>query len=229
MTAPAEVLAWLAAEGSPEVAAGNARFGLPTDVYGVPVGAMRAKAKAIGTDHDLARALWTEGGHEPRMMAVFLADPERLSRAEADAWTAGFDTWAICDTACFHLYDRTDWRWEPIDAWAADAREYVRRAAFALLWALAVHDKRAPDDRFTRHFDLFRTHATDGRIYVKKALDMALRAIGKRRPALNAAATELAEELAARDDPTARWIGRHAARELTSDKLRARLADQPAR
>ena len=224
MTTAADVLAWLAAEDSPEAAAGNARYGLPTDVHGVPVGAMKAEAKRIGTDHALARALWAEGGHEPRMMAVFLADPAALTRAEADGWVRDIDNWAICDTACFHLFDRTDWRWEPIRNWAGEEGEYVRRAAFAMLWALSTHDKAAPDARFTDHLDLFEAYATDGRTYVKKALDMALRAIGKRNAALNAAALKMAERLAVRDDPTARWIGRHVSAELTSAKVKARLA-----
>ena len=224
MTTPADVLAWLAAEGSPEAAAGNARYGLPTDVHGVSVGAMRAEAKRIGTDHALARALWAEGEHEPRMMAVFLADPTALTRAEADGWVRDIDNWAVCHTACFHLFDRTDWRWEPIRDWAAEEAEYVRRAAFAMLWALSTHDKAAPDARFADHLDLFEAHATDARTYVRKALDMALRGIGKRNAALNAASLEVAERLAANQDPTARWIGRHTRAELASAKIQARLA-----
>ena len=224
-TSVADVLAWLEATGTAKAAAGNARFGLPTEgVHGVPVGAMRAKAKAIGTDHALALGLWKNGAYEARMMAVFLADPKRLNRRTADAWCARFDNWAICDTACFHLFDRTDFAWDAPPDWTPDEREFVRRAGFALLWALAVHDKRAEDARFTDAFDLFRDASGDERPLVRKAVDMALRAIGKRGRALNAAARELAVELEASGDRTARWIGRHARRELESEKVRARIA-----
>ena len=232
MTRVADVLAWLKAEGSAETAEGNARFALPTDAYGVPVGAMRSQAKAIGTDHDLALALWDVGGaraYEPRMMAVFLADPKRLTRTEADRWTGTFDNWAICDTACFHLYDRAPFRWGVVRAWAMREEEYVRRAGFAMLWALSVHDKKAEDACFLDRLDLVRTHADDGRTYVKKAIDMALRAIGKRNLALNGAARTLASELAGADAPSARWIGAHARRELTSAKVRERLEGKARR
>jgi 3-methyladenine DNA glycosylase AlkD len=185
---------------------------------------LRAEAKKIGTDHDLALALWKSGGHEPRMMAIFLADHAVMTCEQAGDWVCATDNWAICDTACFHLYDRTDWRWTPIRAWAADEAEYVRRAGFAMLWALSVHDKVAPDACFIDQLDLFAAFATDRRTYVKKAIDMALRAVGKRNPALNAAAISTAEELAAMSDPTAAWIGRHTLAELQGDKVQIRLA-----
>lgn len=219
-----DVVVWLESAGSSEAAAGNARFGLPTDVYGVPVGSMRARAKAIGPDHALALELWEEGAYEARMMAVFLAEPTQLDRATADAWCGAFDNWAICDTACFHLFDRTDFAWELPPGWAPDEREFVRRAGFATIWALSVHDKRADDDRFLETFDLFRHGASDARPLVKKAVDMALRAIGKRNRALNAAAIELAMQLKTSSDVTARWIGNHTLRELRSTKVQTRLA-----
>lgn len=219
-----EVIAWLKAEGTPEGVAGMARYGIPnTNAFGVSMGAMKRQAKALGTDHPTALSLWAHGAYEARTMAVFLADPIRLTDADADAWVADFDNWAICDTACFSLLDRTPYAWGKVPRWAADPREFVRRAGFALIWALSVHDKAADDSRFTATFDLIRAAAKDERPLVKKAVDMALRAMGKRNKALNAAGCDLAEVLAGETDKTARWIGNHALRELTSDKVQQKL------
>jgi 3-methyladenine DNA glycosylase AlkD len=219
-----EVLAWLGTQASEEVRVGLQRYGIPNArAFGVPMGTMKRAAKRIGRDHGLARALWADGRYEARTMAVFLAEPGQLSPAEADAWCADFDSWAICDTACFHLIDRTPFAWEKVHAWAPDPREFVRRAAFALIWALSVHDKAADDAAFLDTFALVRAAAEDPRPLVRKAVDMALRATGKRNAELNRAARALSAELAARPDATARRIGRHALKELESAKLRARL------
>jgi 3-methyladenine DNA glycosylase AlkD len=153
-----------------------------------------------------------------------VADPDEITREQADTWVREMDSWAICDTACFHLFDRMDFAWDAVPEWAASEDEFVRRAGYALIWALSVHDRAAPDDRFVGALALIERHATDERNFVKKAVNMALRAIGKRNAALNAAAIETARRLADSDDATAAWIGRHALRELESDKVRARLA-----
>lgn len=219
-----DVIAWLAATGTAEGVAGLARYGIPNDdAFGVPMGAMKAKAKAIGTDHTLALALWSRRHYEARTMAVFLADPSALTGSDADAWCADFDNWAICDTACFHLLDRTPYAWAKVAQWAPDRRTFVRRAGFALIWALSTHDKAAADTVFTDSFGLFRMAATDDRPLVRKAVDMALRATGKRTLALNRAARDLARDLAASDDKTSRWIGNHALRELQGEKVLAAL------
>ncbi len=200
------------------------RYGIPNDnAFGVPMGDMKRKAKTLGIDHPLAKALWAHGAYEARTMAVFLADPAALTQTEADAWVADFDNWAICDTACFSLLDRTPYAWAKLRQWAMDDREFVRRAGFATIWALSGHDKTAQEAVFTDTFDLFRMAARDDRPLVKKAVDMALRATGKRNRALNGAACALAEELAAWDDKNAVWIGRHALRELQGAKVQARF------
>ncbi|MEJ6404264.1 DNA alkylation repair protein [Yoonia sp. 2307UL14-13] len=220
----AAIIDWLKAAGSADGVESLTRYGIPNDdACGVPMGVMKKKAKALGIRHDTALALWREGIYEARTMAVFLADPERLTSAEADAWCADFDNWAICDTACFSLVDRTPYAWDKVHHWAPDAREFVRRAGFALIWSLSVHDKAAGDDRFIDTFDLIRHAATDDRPLVKKAVDMALRATGKRNKALNTASIALATELAEQDDKIAKWIGNHAVRELQSDKVQGRL------
>lgn len=224
MTA-AEVLAWLEAEGTEETVEGMTRYGIPNDrAFGVPMGEMRKFAKRIGRDHALALELWASGWYEARTVAVLVADPDEITREQADAWVREMGSWAICDTACFHLFDRTDFAWDAVPDWAASDEEFVRRAGYALIWALSAHDRAAPDDRFLEALALIERGATDERNFVKKAVNMALRATGKRNAALNDAAIETARRLAESDDATAAWIGRHAQRELESDKVQARLA-----
>jgi 3-methyladenine DNA glycosylase AlkD len=214
-TTAAEVMDWLRAQGSPEGVAGLARYGIPGEgAFGVPMAAMLKRAKAIGTDHALARALWAEAAYEARTMAVLVADPAALTPGEMDAWCAEFDTWAICDTACFRLFDRSPHAWAKAAAWSGDPREYVRRAGFALVWALSVHDRTAPDAAFLDALARVEAHAADDRPMVEKGIDMALRATGKRNPALRAAALATAGRLAAHPAPSARRIARHAFREL---------------
>lgn len=224
MTA-AEVLAWLEAEGTEETVEGMTRYGIPNDrAFGVPMGEMRKFAKRIGRDHALALELWASGWYEARTVAVLVADPDEITREQADAWVREMGSWAICDTACFHLFDRTDFAWDAVPDWAASDEEFVRRAGYALIWALSAHDRAAPDDRFLEALALIERGATDERNFVKKAVNMALRATGKRNAALNDAAIETARRLAESDDATAAWVGRHAQRELESDKVQARLA-----
>ncbi len=220
-----DVLAWLEAEGTVETVEGMTRYGIPNDhAFGVPMGVMKKYAKRIGKDHALALELWDSGWYEARTMAVFLADPEDLTREQMDAWVGDMDSWAICDTACFHLFDRTPHAWSAVPDWAASGEEFVRRAGYALIWALALHDRSASDGAFFECLEIIERGATDERNFVKKAVDMALRAVGKRNRVLNAAAIETSRRLAGSDDRTAAWIGRHALRELDSAKVQTRVA-----
>lgn len=215
MTRVREVLAWLEAEGSAKGRAELARYGLPADgAYGIGVGVLKAKAKTLGRDHALALGLWASGRYEARMLATFVDDPAALTVAQLNAWAADFDNWGICDTACFHLFDRTPLAWARIKPWARASATYHKRAAFALLWALTVHDRTADDAPYLACLPLIAKAATDERDHVKKGVDMALRAVGKRNATLRVAARALAAELAASEDKTAAWIGRHAGREL---------------
>lgn len=220
----AGILSWLREHGSAEALSGMARYGIPDErAFGIPMRVMKAYAKELGTNHRLALSLWDTGWYEARTVAVFIADPAELTREEMDRWAADFDSWAICDTACFHLFDRTDSAWSSVPRWAKTEAEFNKRAAFALLWGLSVHDKASGDEPFLEALRWIDEGAQDERLYVKKAVDMALRAVGKRSPALNVAACKLARRLAARDDATPRWIGRHALRELESSRVQARL------
>ena len=220
----ATVLAWLERSGSPAVRDGMVRFAIPSNkAFGVSVAALRIEAKELGRSHELATALWASGWYEARMLACFVDEPAQVSAAQMDRWCRDFDNWAIVDTACFALFDATPHAWGKVAAWAGKRAEFEKRAAFALLWSLAVHDKTAGDAPFIDGLKLIEQAAADPRNFVKKAVNMALRAIGKRNPALNAAAVETATRLGASSDATARWIGKHALVELTSPAMAARL------
>jgi 3-methyladenine DNA glycosylase AlkD len=157
------------------------------------------------------------------MLAAYVDDPGAVTLTQMDRWCRDFDSWAICDTVCFHLFDRTALAWTKVTKWAKREPEFEKRAAFALLWGLTVHDKRAGDAPFLQALALIRRAADDDRHFVKKAVNMALRATGKRSAALNRAALELARELADAGSPDARWVGKDALRELSSAAVQRRL------
>lgn len=206
-----------------------ARFAIPSArAFGVSVADIRTLAKQIGTHHELAAALWDSEHYEARLLAIFVDDPAQVSAAQMDRWARQFDNWAVCDTACFALFDRTAHAWNKVAPWAGRKPEFERRAGFALLWSLAVHDKACGDTPFLQALPLIEAGADDERNFVKKAVNMALRAVGKRNPALHAAAVEVSQRLAASADATARWIGKDALRELTSAKVTQRAARPPA-
>lgn len=195
---------------------GMSRYGIPSDgAFGVPVGKIRAYAKELGRQHELAIALWKTGQYESRMLACFIADPARVTPALMDSWAKSFDSWAICDTACFHLFDRTPHAFAKVKKWSTSRDEFVKRAAFALLASVALHDKKATDEPFVAALPLIERAATDERNFVKKGVSWALRGIGKRRGgSLHAPAVALATNLAASDNAAARWVGRDARRDL---------------
>ena len=214
-------LAELRKRSSKRVREGMARFALPSEnALGVSVADIRALGKRIGRNHWLALALWKTNIYEARMLTAFVADAERVTPAQMDRWCRDFDSWGICDTLCFHLFDRTPHAWAKVEQWSEDRREFVRRAAFALLASIALHHKTSGDKPFLRSLPLIERGASDDRNFVKKAVSWALRGIGKRNQALNAAAVEVARRLSASDEPAARWIGKDALKELTSRSWR---------
>jgi 3-methyladenine DNA glycosylase AlkD len=171
----------------------------------------------LGRSDELADRLWKTEVYEARMLASMLDEPARVTPAQMDRWCRDFDNWAICDTVCFHLFDRTPHAWLKVEAWAVREKECVKRGAFALLRGLAVHDKTAEDSRFIEALAWIEAGAQDERHYVKRAVNMALRAIGKRNLVLRKAARAAAEKLANAADEHARWVGRDALRELKSN------------
>lgn len=217
---PEGIIAELGSLGSEANRLGMGRYGINVDrAFDVSIAQLRPIARRLGRDHDLAAALWASGFHEARLLAVFVDEPKKVTPEQMDAWAADFDSWDLCDQACSRLFDRTPFVEEKIPAWADDEREFVRRAGFSLLAAYAVHGKDVPDERFVAFLALVARHAADPRNFVKKAVNWALRQIGKRSMALHPEALAMAERLAASDDGTARWIGRGAAKEL-SDPVR---------
>lgn len=200
---------------------GLARFGIPSEhALGISVGALRRYAKQLGTDHALASSLWASGIYEARLLAAFIDDPAAVTSTQMEAWARDFDSWAICDTACFALFDRTPLAWKKLKTWARARPEFKKRAGFALIWSLSVHDKTAPDARFLACLPLIREGALDERNYVKKGVDMALRALGKRNSTLHRAAIELAHELCESAQGAQAWVGRSALRDLAKARLR---------
>lgn len=215
---------WLKQHGTKAGRDGMARYNIPSDrAFGVPMREIQSLAKRLGRSHEVAAALWRSEWYEARTLAAYVDEPASVTPAQMDQWCEAFDNWAICDTVCFALFDRTPHAWRKVEQWAGRRDEYVKRAAFALLWGLTVHDKNAGDEPFVKGLRLVERAATDDRHFVKKAVNMALRAVGKRNGALNAAATTVARRLAASSHAPAAWIGRDALRELTSPALARRL------
>jgi 3-methyladenine DNA glycosylase AlkD len=225
-TDPKEVLARLERLGSRRFAAGMTRFGIVTElrVLGVQSGPLKTLAKALGKDHALAAALWKTRCFEARMLAALVDDPQRVTPAQMEAWAAAFDNWAICDAACFHLFDKSPHAWRMARRWSSSRHEFVKRSSFALIASLALHDKQAEDARFLKFLPLVEKGARDERNFVKKGVSWALRGIGKRSPALHAAGVELATRLARSDEAAPRWVGKDALRDLTRPVVRARWA-----
>lgn len=170
---------------------------------------MQKLARRLGKSHELAASLWDTGWYEARMLTSFVDEPARVTPAQMDRWCRDFDNWAIVDTLCFNLFDRTPHAWAKVAKWSQKEDEFVKRAAFALLWGLTVHDKSADDEAFARCLPLIERAAVDERHLVKKAVNMALRAVGKRNAALNAAAVAAARRLSASPEPAPRWVGRN--------------------
>jgi 3-methyladenine DNA glycosylase AlkD len=215
MITAAQVLSRLRKLGSPENVAGMARFGIaPAQAFGAPSEPVKRLAREIGRNSALAAQLWDTGVHEARILAAWLIDPALLTRKEMDRWARDFDSWAICDHCCIHLFRKTPFAWDKALQWSRRRREYVKRAGFAMMATLAVHDKQAPDKAFLALLPLIEREAADRRNFVKKAVNWALREVGKRNTALGAAAMETAARLKQSESPSARWIGSDALREL---------------
>jgi len=221
-------LKWLKSHSTKATLEGMARYALPSDkAFGVAYRDMKVLGERRGRNHELAAALWDTGVYEARMVASMVDDPSQVTPAQMDRWCEDFDNWGICDTVCFNLFDRTPHAWAKVTHWSGSKREFVKRTAFALLWSLSVHDKRAGNEPFVRGLVLIECAAADDRNFVKKAVNMALRAVGKRNHALNAAAVAVGRRLASSSNATARWIGKDALRELTSPSVIRRLGPQP--
>ena len=217
-----ETLAALQSLGRPERLRENARVGIPVSGLGITVPALRGLAKTLRPDHALALELWATGIHEARQLAAMIDDPALVAEAQLEQWVRDFDSWDICDGVCV-LFERTPFAWAKAVEWAERDEEFVRRAGFTLMAYFAVHDKAAADSRFLELLPIIRAAAGDERNFVKKAVNWALRNIGKRNMALNAAAIAAAEKIRLDGTRSGRWIAADALRELRSDAVQARL------
>jgi 3-methyladenine DNA glycosylase AlkD len=211
----ASTLEWLERRGTKANRDGMARYGLvAAKVFGVSVGNVQALAKQIGRDHDLALALWDTEWYEARLLTAFVDDPARVTSSQMDRWARDFENWGDCDTVCMHLFDKTPYAWKKVELWSKRKDEFVKRAAFALLASLALHDRDAKDATFLKGLKTIRAGANDERNFVKKGVNWALRSIGHRNSALHAAAIAEAEHLSESRDSTERWVGKDALRDL---------------
>jgi 3-methyladenine DNA glycosylase AlkD len=193
------------------------RYGIHAgSALGVPMAAMKRIARDLGRDHALAAELWRTGVYEARTVAALVDEPALVTVEQMDSWCADFDNWALCDTVCFSLFDRAPDAWSRLEPWARDEQEFVRRASFALLWSLALHDRSADDARFVAGLKLVERYAADERPLVTKSISMSLRAIRRRSPALEEAVRVTAAQLADADSGPERRVGRAALRESRS-------------
>lgn len=219
-----EILKRLDEQRDPEAVAGMARYGIVgQEVFGVKVPILRRMAKEAGRDHALAQRLWMRPGRETRLLATMVDHWQWVDEAQMESWAADFDSWEVCDQTCGNLFANTPFAYAKAIEWSARPEEFVKRAGFVLMADLAHRDKKTSDEALAACFPIIMREADDGRNFVKKAVNWALRDIGKRNLALNAQAIAIAERLTTRPSAPARWNGRDALRELTSEKVQAML------
>jgi len=220
-----DVIRRLEALADPEAVKGMARFGInPENTFGVSIPNLRKIAKEAGKDHVLAQELWASGIHEARILASMVDDPKAVTGEQMELWVKDFDSWDVCDQVCMNLFSGVPLAEQKVFEWAERDEEFVKRAAFALIACLAWYDKTSGDEAFTRFLPVIVKGASDERNFVKKAVNWALRHIGKRNLTLNAAAVKTAEEIKQSDSRAARWIAADAIRELTGEAVQKRLA-----
>jgi 3-methyladenine DNA glycosylase AlkD len=218
------VLSRLKASGDPRVRAAMARFGVHVKkAHGISAPVLHKLARQIGTNHRLAQQLWSSGVHEARILAGMVDDPAEVTPQQMERWARDFNAWDVVDGSCCHLFVFAAPAWQKALEWSRREEEYVKRAGFALMAYLAVHDKRAPDAKFARLLAIIRRHAAEERHIVKKAVNWALRQIGKRNARLNRLAIRTANQIRAMDSSAARWVASDALRELTSAAVQRRL------
>jgi len=224
MTTVEDVLKMLTAKARSDRLEGMSRYGMATEKrLGIAMPALRKMAKELGKDHELALGLWQTRIPEARILASMLDEPLKLTEEQMEDWVKDINSWDVCDQVCMNLFEKTPLVWKKILAWSEREEEFVKRTAYALIACLAWHDKKADDGKFIALLPVIKRGATDGRNFVKKAVNWALRNIGKRNLDLNKAAIEAAKEIQCLDAKSARWIAANALRELESAAVRQRL------
>ncbi|MCG7845054.1 MAG: DNA alkylation repair protein [Methanomassiliicoccales archaeon] len=224
-----EVIGRLRSLADPGRREGMSRYGIPVaQALGVSIPQLRTLGKDIGKDHALAGALFDSGIHEAMVLACFVDEPKRVTEEQMDAWVVRFDSWDLCDQCCNDLFRRTPYAWKKALEWSEREEEFVKRAGFTLMAVLAVHDRISADNDFGKFLKAVEEHSSDGRNYVKKAVNWALRQIGKRNSTLNAEAIRSSERIRARGDPSSKWVASDALKELRSETVQERLKNRGA-
>jgi 3-methyladenine DNA glycosylase AlkD len=177
----------------------------------------------VGKNHELALKLWNSGVYDARILAAHVDDKNLVTEEQMEAWVCDFDSWALCDNTCMHLFSRTPYAWNKIKEWSKRKKDFVKRTAFTLIASLAVHEKKEKDEKFIKFFPIIKKASIDERNFVKKAVNWALRTIGKKNKNLNQKAIKFSKELLKLDSKTANWIAKHALRELRSEKVQKRF------
>jgi len=222
-----DILKKLKSMTNPKNVEGMARFGInPNNTYGVSIPILRKMGKEIGKNHKLSQELWKSKVHEARMLAGFIDEPDKVTEKQMESWAKDFDSWDICDQVCSNLFDKTPFTYKKIDEWTKREEEFVKRAGFVLMACLSVHDKKASDKEFEKFFPIIKREAHDERNFVKKAVNWALRQIGKRNLALNKKAIKVGKEIQKMDSKATRWIANDTLRELESEKVKERLKNK---
>lgn len=219
-----QIIAELKTMANPANVAGMARFGIKSDnILGISMPALRSMAKPYRKNHPLALGLWESGIHEARILASLIDDPRQVTLAQMEEWTGQFDTWDVCDQVCSNLWEKTAYAYEKAVEWSRREEEFTKRAGFVLMARLAVSDKKVPDEKIAAFLPEIEQGSIDKRNFVKKAVNWALRQIGKRSLGLNRLSIETAERLGSLDNPSARWVAADALRELKNEAVQARL------
>jgi len=215
-----KILKQLKDMANPEAVAGMARFGInPENTYGISIPNLRRMAKEIGKNHRLAQQLWDSGIHEVRILAGMIDEPGRVTKKQMEDWVKDFDSWDVCDHVCMNLFEKTGFAYKKAIEWSKRDEEFVKRAGFVLMARLAVSDKEAEDEKFLKFFPLIKRESTDNRNFVKKAVNWALRQIGKRNLNFKSAAIKTAEEIQKIDSKSAKWIASDTIKELTGKRF----------
>jgi len=221
-----ELVAHLRNKGKEKVRASMANFGINVEhAFGVPVPELRRLARNIGPHHDLAGELWRTKVHEARILAAFIDDYKLVTERQMEEWVRDFDSWDMCDQVCGSLFDKTEFANKKAMEWSSRKEEYVKRAGFVLMACLAVHNKHASRATFEKFFPVIVRECRDDRNYVKKAVNWALRQIGKRSLSLNREAILVAQDIAKIDSPSAKWIASNALHELEGEAVQKRLTE----
>lgn len=226
-----EIIEKLEAVSDEEAAAGMAAYGIKTGgkVYGVKIPVLRSMARACGRDRELAERLWADNSRETRILAGMIYPPQDAEPSMLDEWAAGFDNWEVCDQCCMNLFEKTPHAYDKSVEWQGREEEFVRRAGYVMMARLAVSDKAAGDEAFEQFFPLIEAGAADDRNFVRKAVNWALRQIGKRNLSLNRQAVVVAERIRRQGTKSARWIANDALRELKSEAVAERLKNRQGR